>query len=164
VAGSIASAVYVLAKSLAKGEMPTSGRSVPTSQRTAETVVGQFQTGKGIGWRVILAQLEGVPGISERVVKDQLANLLDELTRRSRGRAARGGSHPFTAARGKDDPDPPTRASIRHSQTGSPNAYSGGGSHGPTGNESPAASRIAFTVSTISWSGCHHQNGVAAHL
>jgi hypothetical protein len=38
VAGSIASAVYVLAKSLAKGEMPTSGRSVPTSQRTAETL------------------------------------------------------------------------------------------------------------------------------
>jgi hypothetical protein len=72
VAGSIASAVYVLAKSLAKGEMP--GGSGRTGQNLL-VAIGNFQAGKGIGRDLILAQLEGVPGISKNVVRDQLANL-----------------------------------------------------------------------------------------
>jgi hypothetical protein len=68
VAGTVASAVRFLKKAILTG---TSGE---ITGRSMETACGQIASDKGIGRELIVEFLDGVPGMTENAVKEQLAN------------------------------------------------------------------------------------------
>jgi hypothetical protein len=74
VAGSVLAAVHFLARDLATGGRHIGGFS-PMSDKAIESSVGNLQSEKGIGRRLVAKFLEGVPGVNESIVGTQLANL-----------------------------------------------------------------------------------------
>jgi hypothetical protein len=71
--GSVAAALRLLARAIATGNLPTIVGRLP--QRAIEVAQATFERGDGVGQDLILAVLKGVPGISERTVIEDLANL-----------------------------------------------------------------------------------------
>lgn len=75
-AGSIAAAIRITAKAALTGTVLKTG-SGNFSRSSLDEVRGNLGSERGIGRDVLLAFLDGVPGINEGVVKQQLASLKD---------------------------------------------------------------------------------------
>jgi hypothetical protein len=69
IAGSLASAIRFLVRQI------LTETGVVNSPQPTEELLENLQTDKGLGRRVILEFLAEIPGISDSVVKEQLANL-----------------------------------------------------------------------------------------
>jgi ParB-like chromosome segregation protein Spo0J len=70
VAGTVASAIRFLAKSVLTGSLATI-----VAKLDADKVRGNLTAGRGLGEDVIIAFLPSIPGVTLRSVRDQLANL-----------------------------------------------------------------------------------------
>jgi hypothetical protein len=72
-AGSVAAAIRLIAKGLATDSLVLT--NVNTSQKAMDAGRGTLASGEGVGARLVMQLLDGIPGVSLRMVNDQLANL-----------------------------------------------------------------------------------------
>jgi flagellar biosynthesis GTPase FlhF len=72
-AGSIAAAVRILAKALATGNLSPIGDRF--TKRAIEVAAGTMASGDGIGAPIIEELLDGIPGMSKRLISEQLSIL-----------------------------------------------------------------------------------------